>query len=126
MKLLASGCTKDAVLHYAEEVAASDDGNVKTNAETVISICLNVNKDLGKQLKEDNDMNVTEVVSGIFAIAEKAGVKKGRQDGVNQTNERVARDMLKKELPLSLIEEISKLSEDTIRSLAKSLGVSVS
>ena len=48
-----------------------------------------------------------------------------RQDGINETNERVAKDMLKKNLPLSLIGEISKLSEDSIRSLAKSLGVAV-
>ena len=48
-----------------------------------------------------------------------------RQDGINETNERVAKDMLKKNLPLSLIEEISKLSKDSIRSLAKSLGVTV-
>lgn len=33
--------------------------------------------------------------------------------------------MLKKKLPLSLIEEISKLSEETIRGLAKTLGVAV-
>ena len=47
-------------------------------------------------------------------------------DAVEQkTNERVATDMLKKNFPLSLIEEISKLSEDTIRSLAKNIGVAV-
>ena len=38
---------------------------------------------------------------------------------------RVATDMLKKNLPLSLIREISRLSEDTIRSLANTLGVTV-
>ena len=48
-----------------------------------------------------------------------------KQDGINEEKERVVIDMLKKNLPLSLIEEISKLSEDSIRSLAKSLGVTV-
>lgn len=45
--------------------------------------------------------------------------------GINQANERVATDMLKKNLPLSLIEEISKLSEETIRSIANSIGISI-
>ena len=38
---------------------------------------------------------------------------------------RVATDMLKKNLPLALIAEISKLSEDVIKSIAQSLGISV-
>ena len=49
----------------------------------------------------------------------------GINEGINEDKERVATDMLKKNLPLSLIEEISKLSEDTIRSLAKNIGVAV-
>ena len=40
-------------------------------------------------------------------------------------NERVATDMLKKNLPISLIEEISKLSEETIRKIANNLGIAV-
>ena len=47
------------------------------------------------------------------------------RQGINQTNERVATDMLKKNLPLSLIEEISKLSEETIRKIANNLGIAV-
>ena len=38
---------------------------------------------------------------------------------------RVATDMLKEKLPLQLVAKISKLSEDTIRSLANRLGVTV-
>ena len=38
---------------------------------------------------------------------------------------RVATDMLKKNLPLSLIEEISKLSQDTIRAIADKLGITI-
>ena len=46
------------------------------------------------------------------------GRREGRNEGINEANERVAADMLKKNLPLSLIEEISKLSEDVIRAIA--------
>ena len=38
---------------------------------------------------------------------------------------RVAADMLKNNLPLSLIEEISKLSEEAILKIAKNLGIAV-
>ena len=51
------------------------------------------------------------------------GKQEGIQEGIENANLRVARDMLKKKLPISLIEEISKLSEDVIKGLAVSLGV---
>lgn len=44
---------------------------------------------------------------------------------VNEDRRRVATDMLKKNLPLSLIVEISKLSEDTIRNIANSLSLTI-
>lgn len=49
--------------------------------------------------------------------------KKVLEQAVNEDRMRVARDMLKRNLPLILIEEISKLSEDTIRSIAKKIGI---
>ena len=42
-----------------------------------------------------------------------------------EVNERVAADMLKENMPLSMIEKISRLSEDKIRTLAKKLNVAV-
>ena len=45
--------------------------------------------------------------------------------GISQTNERVARDMLIENYPLSAIEKISKLSESTIRKIAETLGITV-
>ena len=53
-------------------------------------------------------------------------LKQQRKETENDINERVARDMLlKKMFPISVISEISKLSEDVIRNLAGSLGVSI-
>ena len=49
----------------------------------------------------------------------------GMREAVNNDRKRVAMDMLKKNLPLSLIKEISKLSEETIRGLAKTIGVTI-
>ena len=135
LQLLAEGCTKEAVLHYAEKAVASEDENIKINAGTVISICLDINEELGSQLKEEGTMN--ETIRRIFkkdfdlerqnGINEgiNEGINKGINKGINEANKRVATDMLKKNLPLSLIEEISKLSEDTIRNLAKNIGVAV-
>lgn len=54
------------------------------------------------------------------------GLREGEQKGINQTNERVATDMLlKKKFSISVIAEISKLSEDVVRGIAKSIGVRV-
>ena len=47
------------------------------------------------------------------------------KQGINQANERVAIDMLRENLPISLISKISKLSEDAIRKIANNLGIAV-
>ena len=46
-----------------------------------------------------------------------------RRDSIRQVNERVATDMLMDDYPISAIAKISKLSEDAIRQLAQTLGV---
>ena len=51
--------------------------------------------------------------------------KKDFEDAVNSDRQRVAADMLKENLSISLIEKISKLSEDTIRGIASSLNIAV-
>ena len=98
-------------VEYVEKALASADENIKENAGTVIEICLSVNE----KLKEAGTMH--EVIRDMF--------KKDFEEVEKKTNERVARDMLKKNLPLSLIEEISKLSEDVIRNIASNLGIAV-
>ena len=47
------------------------------------------------------------------------------EQAVREDRRRVATDMLRKNLPLSLIAEISKLSEDAIRKLADNLGLTI-
>ena len=126
--LLAEGCTKDDVLKYAARASDSRDENVRTNAGTVIGICLNINNDLGNELKEGSTSNMTMTGAEVIDFVERMYAKaldEAVQEGVIDTNKRVAADMLKKKLPLQLIEEISKLSEDSIRNIAKNLGITV-
>ena len=47
------------------------------------------------------------------------------QEAKSQVNERVAMDMIKKKYPLDAIKDISKLTEEHIRKLAKSMGAPV-
>ena len=54
-----------------------------------------------------------------------AGRAEGLAAGRREVNERVASDMLRENMPLAMIEKISKLSEDAIRKLAQSLGITV-
>ena len=58
-------------------------------------------------------------------IKEGEARKEAFADGVAEANERVATDMLKEKLPLKTITKISKLSEERIRQIAKSIGVAV-
>ena len=47
------------------------------------------------------------------------------QEKESQVNERVAMDMIKEKMPLEMIKKISRLSEEHIRKLAKSMGAAV-
>ena len=116
LRLLAKGATIEDIINYAEKAIASGNERIKGNAGTVIDVCLAVNKNLG-EVREMYEA-VREVFKDAFA--------KEHQDGIQEANERVATDMLKKSLPLQLIEEISKLSEDVIRNLATSKGLAIS
>ena len=116
VRLLAKGATVENIKNYAEKAIASNNERIKENAGTVIDVCLAVNKNL----KEDKEMY--EAVREIF----KEAFAKERQEGINEEKERVVADMLKKSLPLQLIEEISKLSEDVIRRIAVARGLVIS
>ena len=59
------------------------------------------------------------------ARGEARGVIIGAEKKEAEVNERVATDMLKEKLPLKTITKISKLSEERIRQIAKSIGVAV-
>ena len=59
------------------------------------------------------------------ARGEARGVIMGAEKKEAEVNERVATDMLKEKLPLKTITKISKLSEERIRQIAKSIGVAV-
>ena len=54
------------------------------------------------------------------------GRKEGREEGRNERNKEVAADLIREgNMSASVIAKISKLSEDAVRSLAESLGISV-
>ncbi|MBQ6971716.1 MAG: hypothetical protein IJP86_05090 [Synergistaceae bacterium] len=120
LKLIARGCTRDSVVRYMEKTAASRDGIVRTNAGTVLKMCFNINEDLDKQIG-GNMRTIQEIFKDAFDATE----EKGRQEGINEANERFAADMLRNGEPLDKILRYSRLAEDTIRNLAKSLGVAV-
>ena len=53
------------------------------------------------------------------------GRAEGRNEGHNEEKKRFVSEMLKKNLPLTLIEEISQLSKDAICAIAKNIDVAV-
>ena len=119
LKLLADGCTKEALIKYAEQALASNDEVVKSNAEAVIKVCLQANETLGKKLEGDREME------DIFSRFVKRKLSEARADGVDDTRKEVATDMIKDDEPLVKIIKFSKLPEATIHQLANSLGVAV-
>ncbi|MBQ3645334.1 MAG: hypothetical protein II960_01915 [Synergistaceae bacterium] len=124
LKLLSKGATAEGIIDYVEKANLSENENIRENVKTVIGVCLSVNKKLSEELKEAGKMN--DIFKDTFGYlfekdfyeAEQKGIQEGIKEGIENANVRVAKDMLKENLPLSLIEKISKLSEDVIRKLA--------
>ena len=127
LHLLAKGCTKDDVIRYAEKAATTEDGNVQANVDTVLSTCLDINKKVGKQLEEDKAMSdvIKKIVRRHLDAARQEGMQEGRQEGINENKKCVATDMLRNGEPLEKVKMYNRLAEDTIRSLAASLGIQV-
>ena len=69
--------------------------------------------------------NMSNVIDRYIKEGEARGVIMGAEKKEAEVNERVATDMLKEKLPLKTITKISKLSEERIRQIAKSIGVAV-
>ena len=127
LRLLAKGATVEDIKNYAEKAIASDNERIKENAGTVIDVCLAVNHNIKEATKMYEA--VREVFKDAFAKEHQEGLQeglqKGLQKGTARANERVVANMLKKNFSLSLIGEISQLSEDVIRGIALKLGLTV-
>lgn len=123
LRLLAKGATVEDIIKYAEKAIASGNERIKENAGTVIDVCLAVNKNLegAKEMYE----GFKEFFKDFIEKERQESLQEGLQSGTERANERVAADMLKKSLPLQLIEEISQLSEDVIRGIAGKLGIAI-
>ena len=97
------------------------------------------NKDIEKAVDEALDKLPDDFLIKKFLLMHRAEVKgmflteydeekilaQERQEGIQEANERVVANMLKKALPLQLIEEITQLSDDVIRGIALNLGLAV-
>lgn len=117
LKLLNSGITKEEIIDYAEKVIASNNEKIKTNAETVISVCLSANKNLAKQLKTGGNMNeiVREMFKEDFDRAEAIGIDRGKEEMIEE--------MLKDNESAKKIAKWSGMSIDRIAEIAEKIGV---
>ena len=74
--------------------------------------------------KEANKMQ--DIMREFYDDGVEFGREEGREEGRNERNKEVAADLLREgNMSASVIARISKLSEDNVRQLAISLGVSV-
>ena len=75
----------------------------------------------------ENRAEIKDMIMTEFTIDEvyNRASREGREEGIRENRARVASDMLKDGEPIAKILKYSKLSEDTIRSIAHSLGLAV-
>ena len=75
----------------------------------------------------ENRAEIKDMIMTEFTIDEvyNRASREGREEGIRENRERVASDMLKDGEPIAKILKYSKLSEDTIRNIADSLGLAI-
>lgn len=118
LRLLAKGSSKDEVVDYVNKAIASGDENIKNNAGTVVEVCLSVNKDLGKQLKEEGGY-MSEVVKEVF----KKDFDQAEATGEERATEKMVGEMLKDNEPATKISKWSGMSIDKIAKIAEKMGI---
>lgn len=117
LRLLAKGITKQEVVDYVEKAIASGDDNIKTNATTVVRVCLSVNRDLGEQLEEEGLME--DVVREIF----KKDFDRAESIGEERVRTKMVEEMLKDRESAKKIAKWSGLSMDQITAIAERIGI---
>ena len=63
----------------------------------------------------------------VLEMEREEGREEGQEEGRKERNVEIAPDMIKEDgMSVSLIARMSKLSEDAVRDLARSLGIAIS
>lgn len=120
------------LLSFIHENEASFENLPMTTLDALIEITHS--RELGQYKKDyakngKGEINMSKGIQIYGQQQKQEGKNEGRNEGmklgIDDTNKRVATDMLRENLPLQLIEKISRLSEDTIRNIAKNIGVAI-
>jgi hypothetical protein len=83
-------------------------------------------KTLDEKIKEAKNNTKWRREYMVLLTREDEKFAEGFHEGESRANERVAVDMIKKNYPLDVIKDISKLSIEIIRNLATSKGLAIS
>lgn len=113
LRLLVDNTSKEDVISFSEAAIASGDERIKTNAGTVISVCLSANVDLRQRLKEDKAMN--EIIKEVFKEDFEKAEEKGKEDTAVQ--------MLRDNVSAGQISRWTGFTIDRIKAIAKKAGV---
>lgn len=114
LRLLTKHLTEEDAARFIEMASKFTEPGDRHNADALLQVSISANKEVYENMKR-RDPLMCQALKELM----KDEIMEERQD----ERRRVATDMLKENMPLSMIEKISKLPEETIRSLAKSLGI---
>jgi len=114
LRLLTKHLTEEDAARFIEMASKFTEPGDPHNADALLQVSISANKEVYENMKR-RDPLMCQALKELM----KDEIMEERQD----ERRRVATDMLKENMPLSMIEKISKLPEETIRSLAKSLGI---
>lgn len=118
LRLLTKHLTEEDAASFIEMASKFTEPGDRHNADALLQVSVSANREVYENVKR-RDPLMCQAMKELM----KDEIMEERRDERQDERRRVATDMLKENMPLSMIEKISKLPEETIRSLAKSLGI---
>ena len=101
----------------------SQDSRYRSLERDAFDLMIDITDAKIKPIMRGDKVDMCAAIEAMKMESREAGREAGRAEGIDETNVRVATDMLQENLPLAMITKISKLSEDIVRGIAASLGV---
>ena len=125
LRMLKRSVTEREFKKFLEEIQEIEDANTREHAFTVMDFCLDLNKALKEMEEKGMFKNIQEFFGVDYDTDRQNAIKEAVEKTTEQTNERVAADMLRDGKPLDEIKKYSRLAENAIYSLASKLGIAV-
>ena len=121
LKILAPNADEEDIRVFLEDAKQLTDKDDKNNVRAILKISARENSALFQKIWEEEEMK--DVLDEIMHVEER--MEERAEERVEDSQKQTARDMILDNEPLSKIAKYSRLSVESIRRLAETMGMSI-